>query len=103
MKKRTIKKKKISKECWCLDFNFLEWLRIRLPIYLKEAGSTVDLTYHKFEYKGKTMTQEEIIKRMIQLLKEIEGKDCWDPHEEYKDKVDEILDIWKLVFHAMWW
>lgn len=49
------------------------------------------------------MTQEEVIKRMISLLRETEGKDTYSPKEEYADKVEEILDLWKLVFHSMWW
>ena len=47
-RKRHIYKKKLSEECWDLDLAFLKWLQERLPVYLKEAGQIVDLTYYKF-------------------------------------------------------
>ena len=46
------KKKKISRECWNLNYSFILWLKDRLPIYVKEAGQIVDLEYHIFNYKG---------------------------------------------------
>lgn len=102
MKKKTINKKKISKECWGLDSAFLKWLKEHLIVYLKEASKVVDLNWYKFQYKGEELTQEQIIKKMLILLNSIEGKDIWDG-EEYTSKCDEILDLWKLVFHSMWW
>ena len=102
MKKKTINKKKISKECWCLNHTFLVWLEEHLKVYLKEASKIVDLNYHKFIYKNEELTQEEIIRKMLLLLDQIRGKDAWDG-DEYLDKCSEILDLWKLVFHSMWW
>lgn len=102
MKKKTINKKKISKECWDLDRTFLIWLKEHLTVYLKEASKIVDLNSHKFRYKDEELTQEQIIRRMLNLLYSIENKDIWDG-EEYINACDEILDLWKLVFHSMWW
>ena len=99
MNKKTIQKKKLSKECWSLDYSFYCWLKERLPVYLKEAGSVVNLDYHKFEYNGVELTQKQVIERMIELL-DI-PYDVWE--EEYITAMDEVLDLWKLVFHAMWW
>ena len=65
MKKKTINKKKISKECWDLDSAFLKWLKEHLIVYLKEASKVVDLNWHKFQYKGEELTQEQIIKKNI--------------------------------------
>ena len=58
-KKRHIYKKKLSKECWDLDLAFLKWLQERLPVYLKEAGQIVDLTYYKFTYNNIEYTQKD--------------------------------------------
>lgn len=101
MKKKTIYKRKISKECWALDASFLDWLRERLPVYLREAGQIVNLEFHKFKIDGEERTQKSVIEEMIKLLKEIEDKDIWD--DDYHDKANRILDLWKEVFHAMWW
>lgn len=101
MGKLAHKKKKISQDCWDLDQAFFVWLYEHLVVYLKEAGKMVDLSYHKFDYKGKKYTQEEIIKMMINDLKDIHYLDTWNP--KYQDLSNEILDLWKLVFHAMWW
>lgn len=101
MKKTHIKKKKISKECWGLDYNFIKWLNQHLKVYLKDASKIVDLNYYKFAYKDKEYTQEEIIKRMIYLSDEAMTLDKWD--NEYFVCVDELLDLWKIVFHTMWW
>ena len=65
MKKKTINKKKISEECWDLDSAFLKWLKEHLIVYLKEASKVVDLNWHKFQYKGEELTQEQIIKKNI--------------------------------------
>lgn len=101
MGKLAHKKKKISKDCWNLDQAFFIWLHEHLVVYLKEAGENVDLSYYKFDYKGKKYTQEEIIKMMINDLKDIHYLGVWNP--KYQDLSNEILDLWKLVFHAMWW
>lgn len=101
MKKCTIKKNNIRKDCWNLDQAFLKWLEEHLRVYLKDASNFVDLTYHKFTYKDKEYTQHDIILRMLHLLEQIRYKDSWD--KDYPEAVDEILDLWKLVFHSMWW
>lgn len=101
MKKKTINKRRISKECWGLDYAWLEWLRERLPVFLKEADRVVNLEYHTFSYRGKTWTQKALIEELIKLLKSIDGKDEWD--DGYVEVCDDIIDIWKLIYHYMWW
>ena len=101
MSKQSIKKKRISKDCWNLDQAFLKWLGERLPVYKKEAGKVVDLKFHEFEYNSERMTQEEGIDRMLELLHQIDGLDSWD--KEYEELTNELLDLWKLVFAAMWY
>ena len=100
-KKRHIYKKKLSEECWDLDLAFLKWLQERLPVYLKEAGQIVDLTYYKFTYNNVEYTQKDLIIHMIKLVNEAIDMDMYD--EKYSVIVDEILDLWKMVFYCMWW
>lgn len=103
MKKNTIKKKKISKDCWCLDFAFIQWLRERLPVYLREAGQIVNLEYHKFTYKDKEYTQKELIEIMIRDINTIVNDFFWDSKAEGYDTYKEIFEIWAIVAPAMWW
>ena len=98
-KKNSLKKKKIRKDCWDLDVSFIYWLKERLPVFLRDASSVVDLNYRKFIYKDKEYTQEEIIKRMIELIN-LMGDDYVFSDPAY---IDELLDLWKLVFPRMWW
>lgn len=100
-KKNTIKKYKIKRDCWDLDKAFLIWLHERLPVYLHDAGVLVDLNYHKFIYHEKEYTQRELVVRMIHLLDSI-CAGIVDLEEEY-NSINEVLEIWSLVFHAMWW
>lgn len=98
-KKNSLKKKKIREDCWNLDVSFIYWLKERLPVFLKDASSVVDLNCRKFIYKDKEYTQEEIIKRMIVLIN-LMGNDYAFSEPDY---ADELLDLWKLVFRRMWW
>ena len=102
-KKNSLKKKNISRDCWNLDTAFLKWLSERLPIYLKEGGKVVDLTWHTFTYKDKEYNQRELIEKMISLLNEAKHFTNFSSESQYVEIVNEILDIWKLVFHCMWW
>lgn len=98
------KKKKLIRDIWSLDAAFINWLDERLKAYLKYAGKYIDLEYHEFKYKGKTYTQKQLILRMLELTKKIKDNhlDLWQT-EEYDATINELLDIWKLVFTAMWW
>ena len=100
MKHKTIKKRKISQDCWSLDTAFYDWLRERLPIYLKEAGAFVNLEYHKFTFRDKEYTQKELVERMIYLLRRAEVE--YDLTKQF-DEEQEVLEIWAIVAPAMWW
>lgn len=101
MKHKTILKNRIRKDCWNLDEAFYKWLRDHLPVYLKDAGKFIDLEYHKFTYKGCECTQKELIEFLIQRLDWLDGLNEWD--DDYKNTINEIHDIWKILCPAMWW
>jgi len=100
MKHNTIKKRKISRDCWDLDYAFFRWLGERLPVYLKEAGKIIDLEFRKFEFRGKEYTQKELIERMIYLIR---ASDKNEINDLDWDKWKEVLEIWAVVAPAMWW
>jgi len=96
------RKKQISRDCWDLDFAFYKWLLEHLNVYLKEA--CVDLEFYKEEYNGKVYTQREAIERMIEICKWLTRNDydyIWA--RESDERVDELLDLWKIWHRAMWW
>jgi len=100
MKHKTIKKRRISRDCWNLDSAFYNWLRERLPVYLKEGGAFIDLTFYKFNHRDKEYTQEELIKYTIHLLDVIENED--DLMRQFEEE-KEVLEIWAMIAPAMWW
>lgn len=94
-----------SYETWSLDYAFYAWLYERLQMYLKKAEEIVDLTYHKFEFKGKEYTQKELIDKMIYgckiaLLNPTSG---WELSKKEQEAVEDIPWIWATVIQAMWW
>ena len=98
------KKKKISRECWNLNYSFIVWLKEHLSIYVKEASKMVNLEYHKFNFRGEEYTQLQLINRMIELvnyLTEDERYFDWDPVPV--EKTEELLEIFKLTFPSLWW
>lgn len=86
---------------WNLNYEFIVWLNKWFRIYKKNASKVVDLEYFKFDYKGKKYTQIEIINRIIYLTGTVIEKEGYlDNHEEI---IDEIFDLFRLIFGYMWW
>ncbi len=90
-------------ETWSLDSTFYAWLYEHIKMYIEKGGEIVNLEYHKFEYKGITYTQLELLE---QICKRVEyyysdEYDDWDDSDvEY---INEIGEMWALVLPAMWW
>lgn len=86
-----------SRECWNLDQTFIEWIYTRVKNYKQYA--CVDLSFHKFNYKGGEITQGQIIDKILELAEEIlVGND-----EVRYENSREICDLWKEVLPYMWW
>lgn len=93
-----------ERETWALNFTFYAWLYEHLKMY--KDVCCVDLTYHKFEYKGKTLTQEECIDKIIEGCEiYLAFDDCgWGEYtDEQKEKVDDVIALWGIILPAMWW
>ena len=93
-----------SYETWNLDYQFYGWLYERLKMYLKV--NCVDLSYHKFEFKGEVYTQAELIDKMIygcELAFSEEQSGKWLLTKEEEQAVEDVRWIWALVMPAMWW
>lgn len=101
MSKKSIKKKKIQRDCWDLDTAFYKWLAERLPVYLKDADKVVDLTLYTFNYHGETFTQKEMIEKLIVLVNNILTEDQWNLIR--CDNCRQALEIWSMIIPCMWW
>lgn len=80
----------------CDKLEIASWLHIRAREYLKAADRIVNLEFRKFKYKGQTRTQ----KQMVEILINVSRMASEDSPGE---KFEELMEIWALIHHAMWW
>ena len=88
-----------ERETWSLETAFYLWLYERLKMYLEYT--IVDLDFYKFEYKGKTYTQKQMIDMMIERLKEYLTDET--DEKSFEKYPNEICEIWALVLPVMCW
>lgn len=91
-----------SRECWNLDQTFIEWLYSHLMMYLEDATGIIDLSYHKFEFDGKTYTQKEAIEFILERLRN-SLIDIYDDNNETYLEVYDAVRMWAEIFRACWW
>ena len=94
-------------EVWNLNYEFILWLNSRFKKYREQAIKIVNLEYYKFEYKDKIYTQLQVIDRIIELTDYIIDNNyyemMWSDIEHLEAMKNEIFDLFKISFSAMWW
>jgi len=90
-----------EKETWSMDFTFKLWLYERLSMYNEVNG--VDTSFHKYEFKGDTITFQECIDRMLDGLKIELTTDEYRRTDDQKEKVEDIVNIFALCLPSLWW
>lgn len=90
-----------ERETWDLTYSFYLWLYERLSMY--NEVNCINTSFHKFEFKGEVLTQQQCIDRMLEGLKIALTIDYYDQTEEQKKKVDDIVKLFALCFHTLWW
>ena len=95
-------------ECWNVNYEFLKWINSRFKQYKKDAIKTVDLEYFTYNYKNKDYTQLQIIERIIELTDDLTDDEKYfsleyKDFEKMEEDLNELFDLFKLVFHQMWW
>ena len=90
-----------EKETWSMDFTFKLWLYERLSMY--NEVNCIDTFFHKYEFKGETITFQECIDRMLDGLKIELTIDEYRRTDEQKEKVDDIVNIFALCLPSLWW
>ena len=68
-------------------YKLSKWMKGCLNEYLRYAFRIVDLEYYYFEYEGNKRSRREMIDLLIDRV--------WN--------FEEMIDIWKVVYEAMWW
>lgn len=111
--KRKIKKK-LSEECWNLDFELIEWLNKHLKVFVEECPTVIDLEFHKYKYKNKEYTQLEIVNRLIEITDMLLSDEPYSSGDynnliTVKDvkrinaRKNEMYDLLKLVHWELGW
>ena len=91
-------------ETWNLDCEFIKWVNSRFKKYKEQTSEIVDLEYHEFIYKRKKYTQLELIDKVIELSDSLLNNYwVWEDYFDREKIVNEIFDIFKLIFWTMWW
>lgn len=92
-----------SRETWGLYDTYFYWLYERLMKY--NEVNCVNTSHHKFNIKGKEMTQQECIDRMIELCKNYITYDFADFKDEdrMRKESEEVFDILKECIWSLWW
>jgi len=90
-----------EKETWSMDFTFKLWLYERLSMY-NEVNS-IDTSFHKYEFKGKTITFQECIDRMLDGLKIYLTIDEYKMTDAQKEKADDVVSLFALCLDSLWW
>ena len=90
---KIITKKKLSQECWNLDYELIKQLNEHLKKNKKEASEVVDLEFKKYEYEKKNLkySQFGIINRLIDLTDYLLMNYYQD--EEMREKIHEAFQI----------
>lgn len=87
-----------QRETWNLEYTFVEWLYTRLMMYCKV--NIIDTTYHKIEWQGKELTQQECIDLLINAAKEF----LIDTEDDKKFLAFcDLMPLWGKLLPYMWW
>lgn len=108
LKLKKSKRKKISKECWNLNYELIYWLNQHLKIYLKEASRVIALERNIDIYNGKEYNEKQLIEKLIELTEPLIDADYFFGYKtedinDIQDRVSEMYDILKVIHFRLWW
>jgi len=92
-----------SRETYSVYSVFAEWLYSHLMMYMENASKIVDLTYHSFEFEGKTYTLEEAIGKIIKWTGYfIKNYECLKGNKSM-NKLKKAARLWAEILPYVWW
>lgn len=96
-----------TKNCntdWNVNHELICWINYWFREFKEKAQIYLD--FHKYEYKGKVLTQEQVIDEIIELTNYIDqnyGEFDLSLIKKVEEKKNEMFDLLKLVWGDMWW
>lgn len=99
------RKRRIKEECWNLDIELVKWLNEHLAVFLEDSRKFVDLTFHKYKYKGKEYTLEECVEMLIEDTWFMLNDDLYTAvvTKELEFHKKRMFDLLNLTFWQLWW
>lgn len=101
-----------KKETFSLDMTILAYLYEHLTMYKEVAGEILDLDYRKFNINDSILTEEQCINRMLDDIRVILSIDDseyisvedWKEKDRImEEKKNDLFDVLKVCFWALWW
>ena len=86
-----------ERETWILEHMFVEWIYTRFRMYKEFGGEITDLTFYKFQYGDKQVTQEEAIDIVTTACEQ------YLVSEESTNLPPEIYKLLGKIMPYMWW
>lgn len=102
-----------ARDTYCMDYTLVAWLYERLR-YFQDGNTCVNLSYHRFDIDGETLTQVQCIDRMVEDCKIILRYNYgisftdWKEEKKYFDNVvtpakNDLFKVLAEVYWTMWW
>ena len=101
-----------ERETWNLDYTFIEWVYKHCKLYYEVANEIIDLSWsgNNVIYKEKEMTQKEVIERILSLCEQYfeaanMNEENWsvEKEDEAEKNLNEVVELWAIVWRNMWW
>lgn len=89
------------RDTFSMDITFYCWLLEHLMMY-KEV-TDVNLDECQIQYNDQELTLSECIDRMIEGCRIALSNWEYGYDSELKAKVDDVIKIWAVTIHAIWW
>jgi hypothetical protein len=94
------------RETWSMDTISVEWLYSHLKMYYEAARDIVDLSWHKYDINGETLTQEQVITLILEYCEEyLLAKHAQDDDtiEKAQHDVKKAFKLYAEILLDTWW
>ena len=90
-----------ERDTYSMDTTFYCWLLEHLMMY--NEVNNLDLDKCLIKYNEQELTLQECINRMIDGCRIALTNSNYEFDSELKSKVDDVVKIWAVTIHAIWW
>ena len=90
-----------ERDTYSMDITFYCWLLEHLMMY--NEVNNLDLDKCPIKYNEQELTLQECINRMIDGCRIALTNSNYEFDSELKSKVDDVVNIWAVTIHTIWW